>query len=296
MLSDLARLRALRSVVSHQSFSRAAEQLGYTQSAISQQVAALEDEVGLTLIDRGVRPVAPTDAGRVLLEHAEFVLEHVATAEARLDAIRGVSAGRLRLVAFPSAFATFLPSAIAEFGRRHPDVDLELAEVEPDAARALLRAGDADIAIAYELGEAADDGLDVAHLLDDEHRVVLHARHRLAKRQALTVRDLADEPLIVPHAEGPAHGYREMLERLFADAGVEPRIAFETDEIQAVQAFVAARLGIALMHDLTLPTLRRSVVVRPLEGPRLTRRVTALTVPGRSTPAAAAMLDVLTLP
>src|SRR5687768_8189910 len=134
MLSDVGRLRALRKIAEHGSFSRAADELGYTQSAISQQIAALEQEVGLTLLNRAVRPVALTDAGRLLADHAEPVLEHLATAASQLEAIRGLRAGRLRLAAFGSSFATFLPTAIAQFRRRYPDVQLELVRAEPDAS------------------------------------------------------------------------------------------------------------------------------------------------------------------
>lgn len=295
MLSDVGRLLALRSVAEYGSFSRAAEELGYTQSAVSQQIAALEHEVGLTLLNRAVRPVALTDAGRLLSGHVELVLEHLATADAQLDALRGLRAGRMRLAAFGSAYATFLPSAIAQFRGRHPDVELELAEVEPDASLPLLRAGEVDLAIVYRLrdADAGDDGLEVAHLLDDEHRAVLPARHHLAARKTVSVADLANEQWIVPHADGPARGYRAGLERLCADAGFAPRIAFETADLQAVQAFVAAGLGIALMHDLTLPTRRQSITVRPITGPRLARPVNAVTVAGRRSPPAVAMLEVL---
>lgn len=295
MLSDVGRLRALRTIAEHGSFSRAAEALGYTQSAISQQIAALEHEVGLSLLNRGVRPVALTDAGRVLAGQVELVLEHLATAEAQLDAIRGLRAGRLRLAAFGSAYATFLPTAIAGFRDRHPDVQLELVEAEPDVSVPLLRTGEVDLAIVYRLGDVGGggDGLEVAHLLDDEHRAVLPARHRLATRKAVSVADLADEAWIVPHAGGPARGYREGLERVCADAGFAPSIAFETDDLQAVQAFVAAGLGIALMHDLTMPTRRQSIAVRPITGPRLARPVNAVTAAGRGSPPAAAMLEVL---
>jgi DNA-binding transcriptional LysR family regulator len=98
----------------------------------------------------------------------------------------------------------------------------------------------------------------------------------------------------VPYADGPAREYRDGLDRLCRDAGFTPRIAFETDDLQAAQAFVAAGLGIALMHDLTLPTRRHNVAVRPLTGPRLARPVSAVSVAGRRSPSAVAMLAVLT--
>jgi DNA-binding transcriptional LysR family regulator len=291
MVRDTGRLRALRSIAVHGSFSRAADELGYTQSAVSQQIAALEAEVGLTLLNRGTRPVALTDAGEVLAAHAERVLEHLATAEAQLDALRGLSTGRLRLAAFGSAYATFLPTSIARFRAEHPGVELQPAEHEPEASIPLLKTGEIDLAITY--GEHDADGLDTIVLLDDEHRAVLPAGHRLARRETVTVRDLEPDHWIVPSADGPARAYRMALDALARDAGFTPRIAFETHNLQAVQAFVTAGLGIALMHDLTMPTRRQSLVVRPLSGPRLTRQVHAVTVTGRLAPAADAMLAVL---
>ena len=294
MLSDVARLRTLRSIAEHGSFSRAAEQLGYTQSAVSQQIAALEHEVGLALLNRTVRPATLTDAGRLLTGHVDRVLEHLATADAQLEALRGLRAGHLRVAAFGSAYATFLPPAIAQFHDRHPDLVLELVEAEPDASVPLLRTGEVDLAIVYRFDDDDDDdGLEVAHLLDDEHRAVVPARHVLASRNTVAIADLAQEAWIVPHAGGPARGYRDGLERLCADAGFAPRIAFETDDLQAVQTFVAAGLGIALMHDLTMPVRRQSIAVVPLAGPRLARPVEAVTVAGRRSPPAAAMLEVL---
>lgn len=296
MLDDVVRLRTLSSVAAHGSFSRAADQLGYTQSAVSQQIAALEDEVGLTLINRAVRPVALTDAGRLLADQAGPVLEHLATAAVQLEAMRGLQTGRLRLAAFGSAYATFLPTALARFRDRHPEIELELLEAEPSTALSLLRKGEVDLAIAYRFGDSAaraEDGLVPVHLLDDEHRAVLPARHRLAGRKSVSVKDLAGEAWIVPHADGPASGYRAMLERLCAEAGFAPAIALETDDLQAVQAFVAAGLGIALMHDLTMPVRRQNIAVRPLRGSRLARPVTAFTAANRRSPPAASMLEVL---
>ena len=296
MLSDVGRLRTLSKIAAHGSFSRAADELGYTQSAISQQIAALEHEVQLTLLNRAVRPVELTDAGRVLVEHTEPILQQIAAAEAQLDALRGLRAGRLRAAAFGSAFATFLPAVIAEFRRRHPGVELDVIEAEPDGSLAMLRTGEVDLALVYgftDPGDAADRRLQTTPLFTDEHRVVLPQRHRLATRKSLAVGDLADEDWIVPYRDGPARGYREELERLCADAGFTARIAFQTDDLQAAQAFVAAGLGIALMHDLTLPTHRDGVAIRPLTGPRLARPVSAVTAIDRRSPPATAMLAIL---
>ncbi len=299
MLTDVGRLRTLRKIAQHGSFSRAAAELGYTQSAISQQIAALEHEVQLTLLNRAVRPVQLTDAGRVLVEHAEPVLERIAAAESQLDALRGLRAGRLRVAAFGSAFATLLPPAIAKFRGRHLAVDLELVEAEPDVSVSMVRTGEVDLALVYDFTQTpgdADRRLQTTHLLIDDHRAVLPVRHRLAARKTLSIADLAEEDWIVPFADGPARGYREGLERLWADAGFSPRIAFQTDDLQAAQAFVAARLGIALMHDLTLPSRREGVAIRPLTGPRLARPIAAVTSAHRRSPPAAAMVALLAAP
>src|SRR3954451_1947068 len=119
---DVKRLRVLREVAAHGSFSAAAEALAYTQSAVSQQIAALEREAGTVLVDRSARGVTLTDAGEALVRHADAILARLADAEAELEAIAGLRGGRLRLVAFPSAGATIAPRAISTLPARDLDV------------------------------------------------------------------------------------------------------------------------------------------------------------------------------
>src|ERR671935_2434830 len=147
---DVKRLRVLREVAQQGSFSAAAEALGYTQSAVSQQIAALERETGSTLLERTARGVRLTDAGRALVEHADGILARVAAAEDELEAIAGLRGGRLRLASSPTAGATLVPLAIAEFSRRHPGVELSLIEAEPEDAIPQLKAGELDIALTFE--------------------------------------------------------------------------------------------------------------------------------------------------
>src|SRR4051794_41654392 len=144
---DVRRMRVLREVAAHGSFSAAAEALTYTQSAVSQQIAALEREAGTTLVERSSRGVRLTDAGRVLVEHADVILARLADAEAELEAIAGLRAGRLRLVSFPSAGATIMPEAIARFRERHPALDLTLEPAEPQPSPLKLRAREADLVL-----------------------------------------------------------------------------------------------------------------------------------------------------
>ncbi|HEY4746121.1 MAG TPA: LysR family transcriptional regulator, partial [Steroidobacteraceae bacterium] len=147
---DVKRLKVLREVARTGSFSAAAEELGYTQPAISQQISALEREAGTRLLQRGARGVTLTDAGRSLVDHSDAILARLAAAEEELEAIAGLRGGRLRLASFPTAGATLVPLAIAMFSDRHPDVELSLIEAEPEDSLPRLRAGDLDVALTFE--------------------------------------------------------------------------------------------------------------------------------------------------
>src|SRR5919198_3299956 len=144
---DVRRMRVLREVAARGSFSAAAESLDYTQSAVSQQIAALEREAGTMLVERSARGVRLTDAGRALVEHADVILARLSDAEAELEAIAGLRGGRVRLAAFPSAGASIMPEAIAPHREGPPAVELTLEPAEPVPAIAKLRAGEVDVAL-----------------------------------------------------------------------------------------------------------------------------------------------------
>src|SRR3954447_4855680 len=184
---DVRRMRVLREVARRGSFSAAAESLAYTQSAVSQQIAALEREAGTRLVERNARGVRLTDAGRALVEHADAILARLADAEAELEAIAGLRGGRLRLAAFPSAGATIMPEAIVRFRDRHPGVELTLEPAEPEPAIAQLRTGEIDIALDLTAGyrAPADDGIERLQLLDDPMYVALPLGHALARKRNL---------------------------------------------------------------------------------------------------------------
>src|SRR5919201_1156289 len=138
---DVRRMRVLREVAEQGSFSAAAVALNFTQSAISQHVAALERETGARLVERGPRGVRLTDAGRSLVAHADAILARIEDAEEELAALAGLRGGRLRLACFQSAGATLVPRAVAAFRERHPAVDLGMVEAEPEEASERLRSG-----------------------------------------------------------------------------------------------------------------------------------------------------------
>jgi len=292
---DVRRLRVLREVAARGSFSAAAESLAYTQSAVSQQIAALEREAGMQLVERSARGVHLTDAGRVLVSHAEDILRRLADAEAELEAMAGLRGGRLRLVAFPSAGASIMPEAVARFRERHPAVDITLAPAEPDDAVDALRAGEADIGLMIETTWAApgEDGLLRTHLLDDPMYIVLPVGHPQAGRARVRVADLADDPWILGSGDASCPD-SQILIRACNGAGFEPRIAFQSDDYNAIQGFIATGMGISMIPDLALTTVRGDVVVRSLGPKAPSRRISAITTEGGfCSPAKQAMLDVL---
>src|SRR3712207_6598662 len=175
---DVRRLRVLREVAARGSFSAAAEALSYTQSAVSQQIAALEREAGSKLLERNPRGIRLTDAGRALVQHADAIIARLDDAEEELAAIAGLRGGRLRLTTFQSAGATLVPRALGEFHRRHPEVALTVRQEECEAPESLL-AGEADLAIVmdYSHRPLTDESLELTKLLDDPYEVVLPHTH-----------------------------------------------------------------------------------------------------------------------
>jgi DNA-binding transcriptional LysR family regulator len=290
---DIRRMRVLREVAARGSFSAAAESLSFTQSAVSQQIAALEREAGAVLVERSARGVRLTDAGEAVVRHADVILAKLAEAEAELEAIAGVRGGRLRTAAFESAAGTIMPLAISHFAAQHPGVELSMSLMEPEDSLAALRSGDIDLALTVGPGEPGDregDGVIHHHLLEDPLYLVLPQAHPLARKRAIRLADVADEPWIggEPNCE---------CTRMITDAclrfGFHPRIAFETDDYSAVQGFVAAGVGVSLIAELGLRTVRDDIVVRPLGRDTPVRQVFATTLKGYRSPATAAMIDVL---
>src|SRR3954471_2666344 len=291
---DVRRMRVLREVARRGSFSAAAESLAYTQSAVSQQIAALEREAGTRLVERNARGVRLTDAGRALVEHTDVILARLADAEAELEAIAGLRGGRLRLAASPSAGATIMPEAIARFRARHPAVELTLEPADPEPALVGLRAGDADLIldITGSFRPPRDDGIERVHLLDDPMYVALPQGHPLAHKRNLKLEELADESWILgttgscPDASIFLHSCQL--------AGFEPHITFNSDDYFAIQGFVAAGVGASFIPDLALISVRDDIEVRAL-GVRPPGRViwAATMTDSYRSPAKQAMLDVL---
>jgi DNA-binding transcriptional LysR family regulator len=290
---DVRRMRVLREVALRGSFSAAAESLSFTQSAISQQIAALEREAGAVLVERSARGVRLTEAGEAVVRHADGILGRLAEAEAELEAIAGLRGGRLRMAAFESAAATIMPVAIAEFAKAHPAVELSMTLVEPEAAVAALKAGDLELAITFGPGKPEDrlgDGVQHHHLLEDPMYLVLPPDHPLARKRGVRLADLADEPWI---GGAPDCECNRMISQACLRFGFDPRIAFETDDYTAVQGFVAAGVGVSLIAELGLRSVREDIVVRPLGRDTPVRQIFATALTGYRSPATLAMIEVL---
>ena len=291
---DVRRMKVLREVAAQGSFSAAAESLSFTQSAVSQQVAALEREAGAKLLERGSRGVRLTDAGRALVAHADVILARIEDAEEELAALAGLRGGRLRIASFQSAGATLVPHAVKAFHDRHPKVELSMIEAEPDEAQLRLRSGDIDLALVYDFeplpGTLGDD-LELTHLIDDRYDAVLAVDHPLAARKRIRLADLAAEPWI---ASSPQCGCRGITDRACHEAGFDLAVAFEADETMAAQALVAAGVGVTIFPRLALNPLHSGVVARSLGPTAPVRRIwAARPAEGYRSPASEAMLQIL---
>ncbi|MFE1903627.1 LysR family transcriptional regulator [Streptomyces gardneri] len=285
-------LRVLRAVAATGSFSAAARELGCTQPAVSQQMKALEGSAGTPLLIRTGREMRLTQAGEVLVRHASGILAGLTAAEEEVAAIAGLRAGRVRLVSFPSGSSTLVPTALAALRAAHPGTRVSLVEAEPPRSIEMLREGDCDVALAfrYGAGQAEWDDLVVRPLLADRLVGLVPEGHRLADAGSVGIAELAEESWIA----GCPRCRRQLVD-VCEEAGFTPRIDFATDDYPAVVGLVGAGLGVAVLPELAIESVRpkgaRTVTVEPA----VEREIVALTLPDLAqVPAVAATLTELT--
>jgi DNA-binding transcriptional LysR family regulator len=289
---DVKRLRVLKEVAEQGSFSAAAIALSYTQSAVSQQIAALERETGTTLVQRNARGILLTEAGEALVRHADAILTRLTDAEAELDAIAGLRGGRLRIASFSTAGSALVPKAVAMFSDRHPGVELSLVEADPEESIPKLKSGEIDVALIFEpndLSEMEDSGIERLHLLDDVFSVALWQGHPLADKQKVKLKDLEAEAFVQPTGDCACS---DIVTHACAALGFTPRVAFQSDDYLVVQGLVATGVGVALIPDLALAAQRDDIVIRPIASKPPVRQILAATLEHRSA-ATVAMLEVL---
>lgn len=275
---DTRRLWIYSAVVEEGSFTAAADRLYLSQSAVSQQMAILEREVCVPLMERVPRGIRLTPAGKLLAERAKSLLNMMSSIEQEMHRLVDRPA-RVRLGAFPTAGAHLIPLAVKAYRQRHPDAQIVILPAQVGDVAAKLRDGEIHVGLGWDYDFAPrpdDEGLQRVHLLDDPLRLVLPAGHPLAERSELALLDLAEEPWVVRSHRAP---YADAFEAMCRIAGFEPDIVFRTDDYQSVQGLVAAGIGAAVVPELSLAAQRPDIVIRPLAAPRLSRRIAAMTLP-----------------
>lgn len=271
MIVDPRRLLTLRTVTRAGSISAGARSLGWTQPALTRHVQELERAVGMPLLVRHASGVTPTEAGSLLLAHADAIASHLDAAATQMTELRELRRGTVRLACFPSGLAVLVPAALTQL---QPGIDVQLIEAEPARATELLRGGRVDIAVTFDYSESAcldgESWLGERVIATEGVGVVVPAGQPVA---ALT--DLADTPWIA----GCEHCRGHLLATTRA-AGFEPQIRHETDDYVVVQSLVAKRLGVALLPMLAIDAYRDpGVDIRVL--PNLgSRRIVARFRPG----------------
>lgn len=291
---DVRRLNVLREVARQGSFSAAAVALGYTQPAVSRQIAVLEAEMGAQLLLRSAQGVLLTDAGRMLVERGEGVLAQLQRLEDEVRARGDLTGGRLRLAVFSSAAASIVPRAIVRFRERYPGVELSIIVADPAESLPLLRGGELDIALCHDGGEtdAQTPRIECVPLLQDPMYIALPVGHPLTDVDHLTLTDLAGETWMLPTLGDRCPDAQLVILACHA-AGFDPAVAFEYDDYSALLGFVAAGVGVAPIPDMAARHVRDGVVFREVDPPLPPRPVVAAVPAGYRSPAAAAMLEVM---
>jgi DNA-binding transcriptional LysR family regulator len=289
---DVRRMRVLREVISSGSFSAAAEALHLSQSAVSQQIAVLEREVGMPLLERTSEGPKLTPAGEALMEHGDAVIARLEEAERELAQIAGLEGGRLRLASFPTASATLMTRALSLFRQRFPNIELEFQEDEPEDSFPSLKRGEFDLAVVFDYPMfPLEFGRDVESELiyEEPMRVALPPGHPLAAAKSVRIEDLADEEWLCGALPSSC---RMQVLQLGRDAGYEPKISFQSEDYEVIKGFVAAGLGVTVLPELAGG--HPAIELRDVRGARPIRRIWAVTRESESrSPAAEQMLAIL---
>lgn len=273
---DLAALSALQAVDTHGSVARASDALGYTPSAVSQQIKRLERQTGVALLERIGRGVMLTEQGRHLVDHGARVLSDLEQLESRLHRGAGTVAGHLRVAAFSTAMRGLIAPVVRDLAATYPQLTLSLTEYEPWDTIELVASGQCELGLVHRWGDmslAIPDHLEATTLARDVADVIVHRDHPLAGAQRLTPHDLLEEDWI---ATGEATICRQWLTRMYQGTGRLPRVAHQSMEFDSHLALVRAGLGIALIPRLGRQPLGDDLVAIEACDPVPTRDVLVL--------------------
>jgi DNA-binding transcriptional LysR family regulator len=296
---DVGKLATLCAVVEHGSFSAAGQVIGLTQPAVSRQVSLLERQLGTQLVRRTQSGVHATEAGRILVDHADAVLARLSLAEAQIADLAGLRTGHVRLGSFFTALVYLSAEAAALLEARHPELFSAQSDVIQDelvdrvTAFRRLAAAELDVAIVFEHAfepDSAPEGVELIPLFDDPPRVLVPAGHPLAGTESVRPTDLSGETWIRAHRGSAAR----LVDHVLEGAALRPRIlhAGHGDEPVEAQAFVAAGHGVMLAHRLNVLVDPERIAVIPLEEAPV-RHVQAAIMRGQRAPAARAVVDAL---
>jgi LysR family transcriptional regulator, transcription activator of glutamate synthase operon len=287
---ELRQLRYLVALADERHFTRAAAREHVAQPALSQQIRRLERELGLPLVERTTRRVALTDAGTRLVERARRALAELEAGQAELQALAGLLTGRVSIGAIQALGPLDLPLLLARFHERHPGVELAVREEPSETLATMVQEGALDLAFLSAGQHAARRPLATRQLATEELVALLPADHRLAPRKRLRLAELQDEQFI-GYREGAT--IRQLLISAAAEAGFQPRLAFESNEVPRIRALVARGLGVAVLPRSEGHPGDDRIAVAPLRGPTVRRDVTLVWHAGRRhSPAATAFLEL----
>lgn len=292
---DIRRLRVLHAVSTYGSVTAAAAALGYSAPAVSQQLAALEREVGMRLTERAGRGIELTPAAAILVAHTDALLARLDAAESDLAALRDQIAGRVAVAAFPSAAATIVPAAWAALAQAAPNVQLDLIEMEPDESLPAVLRGQTDVAVAHEydlLPRPLDPLFERRELARDPVLLAVPASSPLAgtPSRPVPLASLAGQPFLAPRGHTSC---AEMIQRACARAGFVPRVVARASDFAVLLSLVAAGAGLTLVPELAAGNLPEGVrLLSPAEP--VTRQIfTVSRRGGDRKPAVRVVLDAL---
>ncbi|MBW4093929.1 MAG: LysR family transcriptional regulator [Acidobacteria bacterium] len=291
---DVRRMLVLVDVARSGSLTAAAGRLNYTVSAVSQQIGQLEAEAGQPLIERRPRGVTLTEAGRAVVRHAEKIERAVSAAHEELRDIAGLNTGTLRLGTVPTVTESFLSTAISVFRERHPAVDLRIHSTQLSGLDRLLEAREIELAITWDRDVVVDSQMTATStelIFPDPSVLLVPSKHPLATRSSVHMEELRHEPWIIRTSPNVL----SLLQTACAAAGFEPIVTFEARSYQEAQAMVAVGMGIAMVPQLSLYSLREDIRVITRISPRPpSRRIVVARRRGESlSPAGLAMSELL---
>lgn len=271
---DIQSLRVLKAIADEGSITAAADLLGYSQPAVSQQLRRLEDRIGVAVVERVGRSVRLTEAGRILARYAPAVTTALDAAAEEIAEVRGLRAGRVRLVGFPSASPALIPRMLSDLADRHPGLTLTYVEAEPPEAVDAVRDDRADIALTFSYPGDRNDphgpsshGLAVRAVGSDDLLAILARDHPAAVGEKIELADLAGDDWIAGCPRCRGH-LLEVCDR----AGFVPRIAFETDNVAAVEGLVAQGIGVALLPRMAVESFPQHPGIVAMPVPTADRR------------------------